>query len=49
LHIGEVSEILKVRSAETTAFLRKYFVGSMNEAGIETSELLATLDNPPTL
>jgi len=49
LHIEEVSELLKVRSTETTAFLQKYFVGSMNEAGMDTSELLATLNNPPTL
>lgn len=43
LHAAESSEVLKDRSKEAAEFLQKHFVGSMNEAGVDASELLKLL------
>jgi hypothetical protein len=40
LHSEEASEILKVRSNETTEFLEKHFVGMLKALGIDASDLL---------
>lgn len=49
LHDGETLEMLRARSNETVGFLRQHFVPWAEKEGLDTSELLVTLSNPPVL